>query len=38
MFAQIAAALPAKRIGKPEDIGEFTTGATIPADGGHLLQ
>lgn len=47
MFAKVAAALPAKRIGKPEDIAQtalylmsngFTTGAIIAADGGHLLQ
>lgn len=46
LFSSIAATLPAKRIGKPEDIAQtvvylmknkFTTGSVIYVDGGFLV-
>jgi NAD(P)-dependent dehydrogenase (short-subunit alcohol dehydrogenase family) len=46
MFEQMAQRLPARRIGRPEDIGhavlflmenEFTTGTILRVDGGHRL-
>ena len=46
LFEQMAARLPARRIGSPADIGhaaiflmenEFTTGTVLPVDGGHRL-
>jgi NAD(P)-dependent dehydrogenase (short-subunit alcohol dehydrogenase family) len=46
MFEQMAQRLPARRIGRPADIGhaaiflmenEFTTGTVLPVDGGHRL-
>jgi NAD(P)-dependent dehydrogenase (short-subunit alcohol dehydrogenase family) len=46
MFEQMSQRLPARRIGRPEDIGhavlflmenEFTTGTVLHVDGGHRL-
>jgi len=46
MFARLAAALPAARVGTADDVAEaiwllltngFVTGAVIPVDGGHRL-
>ena len=45
-FEQIAAALPVKRVGQPEDVADavlmlmanpFTTGSTIFVDGGGMI-
>jgi len=47
MFNTVASSLPAKRIGKPEDIAQtvlylmgngFTTGSTLYVDGGYTLR
>ena len=46
LFGHLAAALPAGRVGRPEDVAEaiwllltngFITGTVVPVDGGHRL-
>jgi NAD(P)-dependent dehydrogenase (short-subunit alcohol dehydrogenase family) len=46
MFDRLAGALPAGRVGTPEDVAEaiwlllnngFVTGVVVPVDGGHRL-